>query len=252
MDNVGTQILDGLRHWWNSVIAGFQATAVPEFPLSTLLVLVAIAAVLSIPRFSWRIFGLYVTFVHELGHAFAALMAGRRVHGLKIGLNHSGQLLSSGRPGAGATWSGFWGYPAPAVVGLGMIAAVSYGRAGAAMSVGALLLLLSLIFLRNWTAILVALLSAITAQLLVVFASQMTISWIVLVLGIALSVGAIRDWFKVAGVHTRRRSQLANSDAYILSRSTRVPAGVWLVAFAVVIVAAVGCSAYLIFTRLGA
>lgn len=246
MDNVGTQILDGLRHWWNSVIAGFQATAVPEFPLSTLLVLVAIAAVLSIPRFSWRIFGLYVTFVHELGHAFAALMAGRRVHGLKIGLNHSGQLLSSGRPGAGATWSGFWGYPAPAVVGLGMIATVSYGRAGAAMSVGALLLLLSLIFLRNWTAILVALLSAITAQLLVVFASQMTISWIVLVLGIALSVGAIRDWFKVAGVHTRRRSQLANSDAYILSRSTRVPAGVWLVAFAVVIVACIATTAWLL------
>ena len=107
------------------------------------------------------------------------------------------------------------------------------------MSIGALILLVSLIFLRNLTGILVAVLSAAIAQLMILFATPTTVNYVVLALGIALSVGGVRDLFKLAGVHTRRRDRLAASDAFILGRSTGVPAFVWLTGFAVVIT---GCS----------
>ncbi len=233
---------DLANDWWQAVLRGFTTQEVPNLAAPVVLGILAAAVALSIPRGTWRWFGLYVTFVHELGHAFAALMTGRVVHGLRIGLDHSGQLLSSGRGKFGAVWSGFWGYPSPAVVGVALIWSVSAGRSGAAMSIGALVLLLALIFLRNFTGIFVALLSAVTAQLLVMFASASTVSHVVLGLGIALEVGAVRDWFKVAAVHTGRRDRLASSDAYILARSTGVPSLLWLAAFAVVIAASVTIS----------
>ncbi|MFJ5958552.1 M50 family metallopeptidase [Paenarthrobacter sp. NPDC092416] len=236
--------------WWLAVVRGFTDTHTTVVPLPALLGILACAVVLSIPRVTWRWFGLYVTFVHELGHAYAALMTGRFVHGLRIGLDHSGRLVSSGRGNFGAAWSGFWGYPAPAVVGLALIGAVAAGRSGAAMSVGALILLVSLIFLRNLTGILVAVCSAAIAQVLVLFAPPTTVNYVVLALGIALSVGGVRDLFKVAGVHTRRRDRLAASDAYILGRSTGVPAFVWLSGFAVVITGCAAVSAWLLWGML--
>ncbi|PYI67923.1 hypothetical protein CVV68_08670 [Arthrobacter livingstonensis] len=240
------QPLNAVGSWWQAVLAGFVHAGTPSVPFPVLAGILAVAIVLSIPRVTWRWFGLYVTFVHELGHAFAALMTGRYVHGLKIGLDHSGQLVSSGRRGFSATWSGFWGYPAPAVVGVALVWSVTAGWAGAAMSIGALLLLVALIFLRNFTGIMVALLSAAVAQLLVMFAEPLTVSYVVLALGIALGVGSVRDWFKVAAVHTRRRNQLASSDAYILARSTGVPAILWLAGFAVVIAASAVFSIWLL------
>lgn len=246
MTEIGSGLGNAAGSWWQNVLNGFHHTASPTFPPAVLLGIIVAAAVLSVPRITWRVFGLYVTFVHELGHAFAALSAGRKVHGLKISFDHSGQLLSSGRPGAGATWSGFWGYPAPAVVGLTLVWSVWAGWAGAAMSVGALLLLLALLFLRNWAGILVAVLSAAVAQLLVMFASAQVVSWVVLALGIALVVGSVRDWFKVLSVHTRRRNHLTSSDAYILSQSTRIPASLWLTGFALVITVSAAGTAWLL------
>lgn len=251
MSNAAGELGHAATNWWTAVLNGFTRAEVPDVSAWFLLCLVALAVALSIPRISWRWFGLYVTFVHELGHAFAALMTGRFIHGLKIGLDHSGQLVSSGRRGFSATWSGFWGYPAPAVVGLALVWSVSAGWAGAAASVGALILLVSLIFLRNITAIVVALVSAAIAQCLVVFASPQTVSYVILALGIALGIGSIRDFFKVAAVHTRRRNQVASSDAYILFRSTGAPSWLWLSGFAIIIAGSAAYSGYLVWGILG-
>lgn len=238
--------------WWEAVVRGFTDTHTTAVPIPALLAILAGATLLSIPRITWRWFGLYVTFVHELGHAYAALMTGRFVHSLRIGLDHSGRLVSSGRSAFGAAWSGFWGYPAPAVVGLALIAAFSVGRSGAAMSVGALILLVSLIFLRNLTGILVAVLSAAIAQMLILFASPTIVNYVVLALGVALSVGAVRDLFKLVGVHTLRRDRLAASDAYILGRTTGVPVFVWMTGFSVVITGSAATSAWLLWGMLSA
>src|SRR5690606_26142039 len=80
-----------------------------------MLAIVAAAALISIPRASWKVFGLFTTLVHELGHAVAAILTGRVVHGIRIRRNHSGEALSSGT--GRAVISGLMGYPAPAVVG---------------------------------------------------------------------------------------------------------------------------------------
>ena len=84
-----------LDTWWEAVVRGFTDVQTTAVPLPALLGILACAVVLSIPRITWRWFGLYVTFVHELGHAYAALMTGRFVHGLRIGLDHSGRLVCS-------------------------------------------------------------------------------------------------------------------------------------------------------------
>lgn len=132
------------------------------------------------------------------------------------------------------------------MVGLALVWSVSAGWAGAAASVGALVLLLALIFLRNFTGICVALVSAAMAQCLVMFTDAQTVSYVVLALGIALGVGSVRDFFKVAAVHTRRRSRLASSDAYILAQSTGAPSFIWLSGFAVVIAGSAALSTWLL------
>jgi hypothetical protein len=58
---------------------------------------------------------------------------------------------------------------------------------------------------------------------------------VAIILGVALLVAAVRDLFKLTGVHLRRRDQLRSSDAYILYRATAVPSGVWIALFSLVV-----------------
>lgn len=232
--------------WWQAVREGFVRTEPLSFTLFPILAIIAACVLLTAPRATWKYFGLYVTFVHELGHAFAALMTGRFVHGLKIGLDHSGELVSSGKAGFSAAWSGFWGYPVPALVGTLLLGSTYFGYGSAALSIGALILLVSLIFLRNWVGILVALFSATIAQLLVVFTPKYAISWVVLSLGLMLLIGGVRDLFKVLGVHIIRREHIQSSDAYLLATRSWLPAWVWLAGFTVVVGACVVASAMLL------
>ena len=115
------------------------------------------------------------------------------------------------------------------------------------MSLGALILLAALLFIRNLAGVLIAVACAVVAQLLVMFTPKEAIAYVVLVLGIALLVGSVKDWFKVLSVHTRRRNHVQSSDAYILYQTTGVPSGVWLAGFAVVVAACAGFA----FTTLG-
>lgn len=223
--------------WFSKVADGFSRGDPLDVPLSVLLLIAAAAALLTVPRPIWRWFGLFVTFVHELGHAFAALMTGQVVKGIQLRFDHSGQMRSMGRSRFAAAWTGFWGYPVPAVVGAVLIWAALSGWAGFALSTGALVLLAALLFIRNAQGLLIAFGCAGISVLLVWFASPLAVACITLGMGIALLAGAVRDWFKVLGVHTRRRRSLQSSDAFILYQRTGVPAVFWLIAFAAVIAA---------------
>jgi hypothetical protein len=220
--------------WWDALVAGFTRGVPLNAPAMTLVLIIAAAIALSVPRASWRWFGLFITFTHELGHALAAMSTGRIVRGIRLRLDHSGEMVSHGRGRAGAAWAGFWGYPAPAVAGMVLIWAACGGWAGAALSVGALLLLVALLFIRNPMGMLVAVACAAVAQLLVVYTPVEAVAYVAVSLGIALVVGAVKDWFKVARVHTRRGDP-SSSDAHILARTTGVPSVVWLGGFAAVI-----------------
>ena len=204
-----------------------------------LLVILAIAAILSIPRATWQVFGLFTTLVHELGHALAAILTGRVVHGIRIRRNHSGDALSSGRGGFGPVVSGVMGYPAPAIVGALQLWSVFNGYTAIALFVGGVILVLTLLVIRNLFGVLVVLASIAVSAGLWFFASAEVQGYALLVLGIALLVGSVRGLLTVIGVHTRRRDQLSTSDAYLLYRRTGVPSPVWLALFAILIAASV-------------
>ena len=202
--------------------------------------IVAIAIVLAIPRVSWQYFGLFITLVHELGHAVAALLTGRVVSGIRVHRNQSGTTHSSGKTGFGGVFSGFFGYPAPAIVGGALVWSVFNGYTRPALVIGAAVLVLTLVFIRNLFGVLVVLVSAAASVLLVLYAPIDVQGYAMLVLGTALLVGAARAFLNVVSVHTSRRAQLATSDAYLLYQRTHIPSPVWLLLFAVVIVGSAG------------
>ena len=197
------------------------------------------AAALSIPRATWQWFGLFTTLVHELGHALAAVLTGRVVHGIRIRRNHSGDALSSGRGVFGTIVSGVMGYPAPAIVGAAQLWSVFNGYTAIALFAGGVVLVLTLLVIRNLFGFLVVLASAAVSAALWFYATPEVQSYALLVIGVALLVGSVRGLLTVVVVHTSRRSELGTSDAYLLFRRTGIPSPLWLVLFALIIGACV-------------
>ncbi|MDJ0333976.1 M50 family metallopeptidase [Salinibacterium sp. G-O1] len=208
-----------------------------EISPTLLIVLVAVAAALSIPQPIWKWFGLFTTLVHELGHAIGAILTGRFVHGMKIRMNHSGEAVSSGRGKLGAAISGSLGYPAPAIVGAVQLWCVTQGYTALALFVGGIILILTLLVIRNLFGFLVVAVSAAASAALWLWATPTQQSYVLLVLAIALLVGSVRGLATVIGVHTRRRDKLGTSDAYLLFRRTGIPSAFWLLLFSALIAA---------------
>lgn len=225
--------------WWSLIAAGFSVVPAPAIGGLQLAGILTAAVVLSLPAVTWRYFGLFVTTVHELGHAVAALVSLQRVSGIELRFNHSGVTMTRGRGGWRAVWTAFWGYPVPALVGACLVGAAISGAASIALSISALVLLALVFLIRNLQGFVVAGLLVGLSTALVWYASPSVTAYATLATGVALLVGAVRDWFKVALVHTRRRSELASSDAYLLAQRSGVPAVVWLGLFACVIGASV-------------
>ena len=233
--------------WWDAITSGFGRQDGLELDVLGLVLVIGVSLVVTLTPAIWRFFGLFVTFIHELGHAFAALMTGRVVKGISLNFDHSGQMNSFGRVGFSATWAGFWGYPAPGVLGLVLATSAVFGWAPLALSVGALILLVALIFIRNFAGAVIAVITAIAAQLVVVFLPLEWISVFVAALGTALTIGSLKDLVKVIRVHTRRR-HVQQSDAYILAQGSALPAGAWLTLFALVIIVCALATARVLYT----
>ncbi|WP_427131687.1 M50 family metallopeptidase [Pseudarthrobacter sp. S9] len=244
----GTSLVNGpatdnlAETWWSRIIAGFAHSPSPHVTSTELAVVILLAVALSLPRATWRYFGLLATVAHELGHAFAALMTGQRLGGIRLGLDHSGTTTTYSRGRLPAVWSTFWGYPVPAVVGAAMVWCGFSGWGPAAMSVGTLVLLASFLFLRNGIGLLITAAAVLAAVLLVVFVPAEFNGHVVIVLGLALLVAAVRDLGKLANLHLRHRDRLSTSDAYLLDRATSVPAIVWIFLFAAVVAGSWWCA----------
>ena len=170
----------------------FARTTPVAIPLPVLLGILAIAAALSLPRTTWQYFGLFATLVHELGHAVAAILTGRMVHGIRIRRNHSGDAMSSGRGIFGTVVSGVFGYPAPAIVGAAQLWSVFNGYTAIALFSGGIVLVLTLIVIRNVFGAVVVLSSAAVSALLWFSAPAPVQGYALLVIGVALLVGSVR------------------------------------------------------------
>lgn len=220
---------------WQAAAAAFShVSPISVSPLEFGLIL-GVAIGLSVPGGTWKYFGYIVLIVHELGHAFAALTTGQFVKGITLNLDHSGTTSTLSRGGWRAVWSAFWGYPAPALVGGIFIWSAFTGWSQAVATAAGIALVISLIFLRNLAGIAITLGTAAVLGLTFWYAPDGLTSHLMLILGVALMVGAVRDWVNVASIHTKRRAELESSDAYILFRRTGIPSPVWLLGFGVAI-----------------
>jgi hypothetical protein len=197
--------------------------------------LLVAAAALSLPRISWQYFGLFTTLVHELGHAFAALLSGRRISGIQIHRNHAGSARTVGRGMLGTVISGFFGYPTPAIVGAILFWCVLNGYQNVALVVGTVVIALTALFIRNWFGALVVIVSAVTSGAIWYFGTPTVQGYTLLVVGVALMVGSVRAFVGLVSVHTSRRRELASSDAYLLYQRTHIPSPIWLLLMAGVI-----------------
>lgn len=184
---------------------------------------------------AWPLTRHVVTMAHEAAHGFAALMTGRRLHGIRLHSDTSGLTVSAGRAtGAGMILTTAAGYVGPGLLGLAAAAMLAHHRAVGLLWALLVLLALILIQVRNWFGLWSVLLSAA-----VVFA----VSWW-LQPQVQSAFAYALTWFlllaaprPVLELQAHRRSIGAtSSDADQLARLTRVPAVVWVGLFLVVTV----------------
>lgn len=177
----------------------------------------------------WRAARLGVTLVHELGHAAVGILAGRRFTGFVLRGDASGHAVTRGRSsGVGLVATTWAGYPAPALLGAALAAAVGRGWAPPVLAVLGLVLVVALVQVRSLlTAVVTVGTLAGVAALWWWGSSALQVQALVGLAGV-LGVGAWRH----LGAATRDAS--AGNDARVLARLTPLPRAVWLVTFALV------------------
>ncbi len=191
------------------------------------LVLVA-AGVLLPPARRWaRALG---TLVHEAGHAAVGLLVGRRFHGFTIGKDLSGAAVTSGpERGLGRVLTTWAGYPAPAVLGAGLVSAALHGWAGAVTAAGTVVLLLLLVMARSWRTGGLVLLAAVLSALTFWFGDA---AGVPLRAGLVAGVGLVLLLMAWDGLAAVARSRDRTQDPGTLAALTHLPAWFWLATWA--------------------
>ena len=224
--------MDGVGRFWGEV-----TTRVPDLARPLLLVTAAAALLLVATPALWRRTRNVVTIAHEGAHGLVAVVAGRRLSGIRLHSDTSGLTVSAGRPtGPGMVLTLLAGYVGPGLFGLGAAALLAAGLAVGLLWALLALLAVLLVQIRNWYGLWSVL---VTGGLL--FAA----TWWLPTEGQVL-VAATATWFlllaaprAVVELQTvRRRRGSPNSDADQLARLTRVPALVWVGVFLLVDVGA--------------
>ena len=207
----------------------------------------------------WRLARIVITIAHEGGHATASLLSGRRLDGIRLHADTSGETVSRGRrSGPGIVMTAFAGYVTPPVLGAGAAALLAAHRVTLLLSLFLLLLAGTLLMVRNWYGMLAVLLTG---------GSLFAVSWLA---GPALRAGFAYGvvWFLLLGglrpvaelarmpaSGARRppgRREVAGragtgvSDADQLAALTRIPRGLWVGLFALVAVGALVLGARLL------
>src|SRR5919107_600202 len=224
--------MDPLSRFWTEV-----TTPVPDLERPLLLATALAALVLVAAPAVWRRTRHVVTIAHEGAHGLVAVVAGRRLSGIRLHSDTSGLTVSAGRPtGPGMVFTLLAGYTGPALFGLGAAALLASGYAvGLLWGLLALLALL-LVQIRNWYGLWSVLVTGA-----VVFAA----TWWLPPDGQA-AFAALATWFLLLAAPravlelqgSRRRRGSPNSDADQLARLTGLPALVWVGVFLLVDVGA--------------
>ncbi|MCG2802875.1 MAG: M50 family metallopeptidase [Cellulomonas sp.] len=218
----------------------WRTATTPQPAASTALVLATAATafvVLALPT-AWHVVRHFVTIVHEAGHAGVAVLAGRRLSGIRVHSDTSGLTTTRGPArGPGMVLTLLAGYTAPAVLGVGAAWLVSRGYAVGTLWLLLALLALVLLQVRNlyglWAVLVsAAVLVAVTwwgSVTMQVVAAQL-VAWVLL-------LGAPRAVLEL-GASRRRRRGADSSDAGQLGTLTHLPGGLWVAVFGLITVGA--------------
>ena len=192
----------------------------PEPPREVVLAAAAVALVVVLSRRAWPLARTVITIAHEGGHATAAVLARRRLRGIRLHSDTSGVTLSHGRPsGPGMVFTAAAGYVAPSLAGAAYAALLWADRITAALWLGIAALLVMLVFIRN-------------------------VYGVVAVVGTGAVVGGVRPVFELQRL--RRLRMAPDSDADQLARLTRVPGLLWVGWFALVALGAAAGGGWLL------
>ena len=217
----------------------------PDPPHLLVLATAAAALLAVVPRPAWVLARNAVTIAHEGGHALVAVLAGRRLRGIRLHSDTSGLTLTRGRPtGPGMVFSLLAGYLTPSLLGLAGAAMLAAGRITLLLWLALVLLLAVLVMIRNvYGAVAVLAVGALvflvswyapaSAQAAFAYAGV----WFLLVGGVR-PVGELQ--------RLRYRGYAPDSDADQLARLTRVPGLLWVVVFGLVNLAALLAGGYLL------
>ncbi|ABP53330.1 M50 family metallopeptidase [Salinispora tropica] len=236
--------IDGLTSIWDTLLG-----AQPDPPpLLVLLTGVGALVVVSTGRL-WRVARNAVTIAHEGGHALAALLTGRRLHGIRLHSDTSGLTLSAGRPtGLGMVITLLAGYLAPPLVGLAGAGILGGNRITLLLWVAVALLLAMLVLIRNVFGAL---------SLLVTGGLVLAVSWYAAP-QVQAAFAYTGVWFLLLGglrpvvelQRLRARGRMPASDADQLAGITPFPAFFWVSVFALVNLAVLGFGAVLLAGRI--
>ncbi len=197
---------------------------VPPAGTVAALALAALVAVL-VPAL-WRVTRMLVTITHEGGHAIAAVLAGRRLRGIRVHSDTSGLTVSKGRAsGPGMVMMLAAGYLGPALVGLGAALLLVAGR-----SVGLLWLLLAvlglmLLQIRNAYGFAVLAGGGLLMFAVTWYLSPTAQSAVAYLITWTLLIAAPKPVLELMA--QRRRGGRGSSDADQLARLTSVPGVIW-------------------------
>ena len=229
--------MDILNEVWHRAL-----TTQPAPPGSVVALTALLAAALVWVPAAWGVTRHVVTIAHEAAHGFAALLSGRKLHGIRLHSDTSGLTVSAGRAkGPGMILTAASGYVGPGLLGLGAAAMLADQRALGLLWGLLILLALLLIQVRNWFGLWSILFSAAVVFGVSWWLTPQTQSAFAYLLTWFLLLAAPRPVLELQTL--RHRTGTRTSDADQLARLTMVPAIAWVGFFLVVTVGALGLGA---------
>jgi hypothetical protein len=249
-------VLTVLQHLWDRV-TGTQ----PAPPDWVVAVSGAVALVVVVNGWFWHLTRNAITIAHEGGHALVSLLAGRRLQGIRLHSDTSGETRSRGRPdGPGLVLTTMAGYLTPPLLGAGAAALLAAHHVVLLLWLVLVLLAATLLAIRNAYGALAVLVTAAAVVAVTWLATARVqagfgyaAAWFLLLGGVRPVVelqrsrGRARRYHRAAGPgRAMWQGRAPQSDADQLAGLTGVPGGVWVALFLLVAFAALALGAWLL------
>jgi Peptidase M50B-like len=249
-------VLTVLQHLWDRV-TGTQ----PAPPDWVVAMSGAVALIVVLNGWFWHLTRNAITIAHEGGHALVSLLAGRRLQGIRLHSDTSGETRSRGRPdGPGLVLTTLAGYLTPPLLGAGAACLLAAHHVVLLLWLLLALLAVTLLAIRNAYGALAVLVTA---------AAVVAVTWLATA-RVQAGFGYAAAWFLLLGgvrpvvelqrsrARARRyrravqpgrvmwQGRAPQSDADQLAGLTGVPGGVWVALFLLVAFAGLALGAWLL------